>query len=177
MEPETPIPSLIDAIAEARRMGGFVPWREGKITGEVDGSGAMRSVKREWLMPEWGKRLFSHRIVKGQLGKATVRGVVRGGAVILGGMLGYRLGARSARMVQGAVIGVGVGELVGEVLASLYIAHEQAEKGEKAEDGAKGAPKAPAARRGLPQPTAGRSVQPQPARPVVVARSGPVAIA
>lgn len=178
MEPEKPADlSLIEAIAEARRTGGFAPWREGKITGEVDANGAMRGVKREWLMPEWGKRLLSHKIVKGQLGKATVRGAVRGGAVILGGMLGYRFGARSARMVQGAVIGVGVGELVGEILASLYLAHERAERAEKTEDGARGARPAQPPRRGLPQPPAGRSLQPQPARPTVVARSGPTAIA
>lgn len=178
MEPEKPADmTLMEAIAEARRMGGTVPWREGKITGEVDARGNIRGVKREWKLPQWAKRLFSHELVKGHLGKATVRGAVRGGAVILGGMLGYRFGARSARMVQGAVIGVGVGELVGEILASLYLAHERAERAEKTEDGARGARPAQPPRRGLPQPPAGRSLQPQPARPTVVARSGPTAIA
>jgi hypothetical protein len=171
--------SLMEAIAEARRAGGLVPWREGKITGEVDGNGSIRGVKREWIMPEWGKRLFSHELVKGQLGKATVRGAIRGGAVILGGMAGYRFGARSARMVQGAVIGIGVGELLAEVFTSLWTAHERAEKGEKIEGAAKGSPQSPSARKSLPQPSRGPSIQPQPVRSVAVAvaRSGPSAIA
>lgn len=178
MEAEKPLDlSLMEAIAEARRAGGLVPWREGKLTGEVDGNGAIRGVKREWIMPEWGKRLFSHEFVKGHLGKATVRGAIRGGAVILGGMAGYRLGARSARMVQGAVIGIGVGELLAEVFTSLWMAHERAEKIERAEGETKGARPTQPTRRSLPQPARGPSVQPQPARPVAVVRSGPAAIA
>jgi hypothetical protein len=177
MEPEKPADmTLMEAIAEARRMGGTVPWREGKITGEVDARGNIRGVKREWKLPQWAKRLFSHELVKGHLGKATVRGAIRGGAVVLCGMAGYRLGSRSARMVQGAVIGVGVGELMGEVLSSFWLAHERAEKGEKQEGEAKVAPNASSARRGLPQPSV-RPIQQPPSRSVAVARSGPVAIA
>ncbi|MBK7823311.1 MAG: hypothetical protein IPJ61_20205 [Tessaracoccus sp.] len=179
MEAEKPLDlSLMEAIAEARRAGGLVPWREGKLTGEVDGNGAIRGVKREWIMPEWGKRLFSHELVKGQLGKATVRGAIRGGAVILGGMAGYRFGARSARMVQGAVIGIGVGELLAEVFTSLWMAHERAEKAERVEGEMKGARPTQPTRRSLSQPVRGQLPQPQPQpRIVAVARGGPSAIA
>lgn len=179
MEAEKPLDlSLMEAIAEARRAGGLVPWREGKLTGEVDGNGAIRGVKREWLMPEWGKRLLAHRVVKGQLGKATVRGAIRGGALILGGMAGYRVGARSARMVQGAVIGMGIGEMIAEILTSLYVAQGRVESAEKTEEAPKVAPRLPAARMASPLPVRGQLPQPQPQpRIVAIARGGPSAIA
>jgi hypothetical protein len=111
--------NLAEAIAEARRRGGFAPFVEGALTGEVDARASVRGLKREWKLPPWLKELGGKFSSLGANKQALGRAAIRGVSTMVGGMVGYRIGARYTQMVRGAVVGVAVGQALSEVLIGM----------------------------------------------------------